>query len=91
MLEPMLTLDIPGPTRRGAQRIRSAIVDDDWITLILADGRSHRLPTPFSTPLLLASDRERRDWRISASGRTIRWRSLGVVLGLQRKRPRSPS
>lgn len=91
MVQPMLTLEIPGPPRRGAQRIRSAIVDDDWITLILADGRSHRLPTAFSTPLLLASDRERRDWRISARGRTVRWRSLGVVLGLQQQRPRSPS
>ena len=87
----MLTLEVPGPVHRGVQRIRSARVDDDWITLILADGRFHRLPTAFSTPLLLASDRERRDWRISASGRTVRWRLLGVVLGLKRKRPRSPS
>jgi hypothetical protein len=67
------------------------MVDDDWITLVLADGRCHRVPTAFSTPLLLASERERRDWRISARGRTVRWRSLGVVLGLQRRRPRSPS
>jgi len=91
MIQPMLTLEIPGPPCRGTQRIRSAIVDDDWIIIILADGRSYRLPTAFSTPLLLAGDRERRDWRVSASGRTIRWRSLGVVLGLQRRRPRSPS
>jgi hypothetical protein len=87
----MLTLDIPGSARRGGQRIRSARVDDDWITLILDDGGVHRLPTVFSTPLLLASDRERRDWRVSARGRTVRWRSLGVVLGLKRRQPRSPS
>ncbi|TFG47502.1 MAG: hypothetical protein E4H38_08030 [Gemmatimonadales bacterium] len=87
----MLTLEIPGPLRRGAQRIRSATVDDDWITLVLTDGRCHRVPTAFSTPLLLASERERRDWRVSTTGRTVRWRSLGVVLGLKRQRPRSSS
>jgi hypothetical protein len=87
----MLTLEIPDSLRCGAQRIRYASVDDDWITLVLATGRCHRLPTAFSTPLLLASERERRDWRVSATGRTIRWRSLGVVLGLKRGRPRSSS
>lgn len=85
----MLTLQLPEPVRGGG-RIRSAHVDDDWITIILADGRQLRLPTVFSTPLFLAGERERRDWRVSGSGRSVRWRSLGVVLGI-RRRPRTPS
>jgi hypothetical protein len=65
-------------------RIRGAMVDDDWITLALADGRRLRLPTVFSTPLLVASDAERRAWRVSITGRSVRWPALGVVLGVRR-------
>lgn len=78
-------LPMPRRSGRGPSRIHAARVDDDWISLILSDGRVLRLPTAFSTPLFLASPAERRAWRINSTGRTIRWPSLGVAVGIKRE------
>jgi hypothetical protein len=87
----MITLQIPWPARARAARIRSASVDDDWITLALVDGRSLRVPTAFSMPLYLAGAGERRAWRLGARGRVVRWPALGVVVGVERVRRASPA
>jgi hypothetical protein len=68
-------------------KIRPAIisdvrVDDEWLTLRLADGRELRAPTTTSEPLTHATPAERQNWSLEAMGTAVHWPDLDEDIGV---------
>jgi hypothetical protein len=77
-------------TPTAGERILDVRVDADTLTVDLADGRSLRVPRAWYPRLLHARAEDQRNWRITAGGYGIHWRSLDEDLcseGLLRGAP----
>lgn len=62
-------------------------VDDDDLSVVLADGRRLSVPLTWFPRLLRATAEERRNWRLVGEGQGIRWPDVDEdvsVLGLLR-------
>ena len=62
-------------------------VDDDDLSVVLADGRRLSVPLTWFPRLLHATAEERRNWRLVGDGQGIRWPDVDEdvsVLGLLR-------
>lgn len=83
---PGMTTSDPKP----GERIVGVAVDEDKLSVDLADGRTIIVPLAWYPRLLAATAVERADWRISGGGYGIHWPSIDEDLsseGLLRGAP----
>jgi hypothetical protein len=81
----MTTLD-----PRAGERIVSVAIDEDRLSVDLADGRTIIVPLAWYPRLLQASAADRANWRIAGGGYGIHWPSIDEDLssdGLLRGAP----
>lgn len=75
---------------KAGERVKNVRLDDDLLSVDLADGRTISVPLAWYPALLHASREQRVDWRISGGGFGIHWPALDEDLsahGLLRGAP----
>jgi len=59
-----------------APRAVNVAVDDRWLTVELADGRTLRVPLEWYPRLCHGTPQERANWRLIGGGEGIHWEAL---------------
>lgn len=65
------------------ERVQTAIVDDDFVTVELMDGRSISVPLAWYPRLLNATPEQRNKWQISAAGYGLHWPEIDEDLSTE--------
>lgn len=68
---------------RPGERIVGVDVDDDVLTVRLADGRSVSVPLAWYPRLLHATPAQRRQWQVAGAGFGIHWPDIDEDLSVQ--------
>lgn len=69
------TIEIP--------EIQKVVVNDDYLTVELSDGRNISVPLSWYPRLLNGSENERNNWRITGSKEGIHWPDLDEDISLK--------
>ena len=67
---------MPTSAPKAGEQIRAVRIDDDLLTVDLADGRTVSVPIAWFPRLLHGSPEQRRNWRLSGAGFGIHWPDL---------------
>ncbi|NNC32850.1 DUF2442 domain-containing protein [Longimicrobium terrae] len=83
---------------KAGERVKDVRIDDDLLSVDLADGRTISVPLAWYPALLHASREQRAEWRISGGGFGIHWPALdedlsteGLLRGAPAPRAFTPS
>jgi Protein of unknown function (DUF2442) len=68
---------------KAGERIVGVDVDDDILTVHLADGRSVSVPLAWYPRLLHATPAQRRQWQVAGAGFGIHWPEIDEDLSVQ--------
>jgi hypothetical protein len=63
--------------------IVGAAINDDSLSIDLADGRELRVPLAWYPRLEVATPAERRNWRLLGNGYAIEWPDLDEHIGIE--------
>lgn len=75
----MLGMPVPNP----GERVKEVRVDDDMLTVDLADGRTISVPLAWYPRLLHATGAQRANWQVAGGGFGIHWPDLDEDLSTE--------